>query len=211
MFWIESTALVLLAYLIGSVPTAVWVSKVFYGMDVREHGSGNAGATNTIRVLGYKAGIPVLLFDVFKGWLAVQLVSWIPFPDIPAGYLVYIRIAAAVAAVLGHIFPLYAGFRGGKGVGTLAGVGLALYPVALLVVLGIFAVTLALTSYVSVSSILAALSFPFVVWFITDERNIALMALAIFVALFVPATHWKNIQRLLKGKENKFRFRRKKS
>jgi len=211
MFWIETTALVLLAYLIGSVPTAVWVSRAFYGMDVREHGSGNAGATNTIRVLGYKAGIPVLLFDVFKGWLAVQLVSWIPFPEIPSDYLVYIRIAAAVAAVLGHIFPLYAGFRGGKGVGTLAGVGLALYPIALLIVVGIFAVTLALTSYVSASSILAAVSFPFVVWFITDERSIALMALAIFVALFVPATHRKNIRRLINGEENKFRFRRKKS
>lgn len=210
MIWMEITGLVLIAYLIGSIPTSVWVGKVFYRMDVRDHGSGNAGATNTIRVLGYKAGIPVLLFDVFKGWLAVQLVTWIPFSGIPVEHLTYVKIASAVAAVLGHIFPVYEGFRGGKGVGTLAGVGLALYPVALLIVIGIFALTLTITRYVSVSSILAAVSFPFIVYFIMGERNIALLGLALFVALFVPATHWKNIKRLLKREENQFNFRRKK-
>lgn len=211
MMWIEIIGLILAAYLIGSIPTAVWVSRLFYGKDVREHGSGNAGATNTIRVLGYKAGMPVLIFDVFKGWLAVQLVVWIQFPEIPVEQLIYVKIGCAVAAVVGHIFPIYAGFRGGKGVGTLAGVGLALYPVALLIVLGIFILTIAVTRYVSVSSILGAISFPFVVYFITGERNAALLGLAIFVALFIPATHWKNIKRLLKGEENRFDFRRKKS
>jgi len=208
--WIEISGLILIAYLIGSVPTAVWVSKAFYGKDVRDHGSGNAGATNTIRVLGYKAGIPVLLFDVFKGWLAVQLVAWIPFPDIPVESLVYIKIGCAVAAVLGHIFPVYAGFRGGKGVGTLAGVGLALYPIALLIVLGIFIITFAISRYVSLSSVLGSVSFPFIVYFITDERNLALLGLAVFVAFFIPTTHLKNIKRLLKGEENRFNFRRKK-
>ncbi|MBE0648606.1 MAG: glycerol-3-phosphate 1-O-acyltransferase PlsY [Bacteroidales bacterium] len=211
MMWIEIFGLILIAYLIGSIPTAVWVSKGFYGKDVREHGSGNAGATNTIRVLGYTAGIPVLLFDVFKGWLAVQLAVWISFPDITVSNLTYVEIGCAVAAVLGHIFPLFAGFRGGKGVGTLAGVGLALYPISLLVVLGIFILTLALTRYVSLSSILGAVSFPFVVYFIAGEHNLALLGLAVFVAVFIPLTHMKNIKRLLKGEENRFIFRRKKS
>ncbi len=202
--------LVLLAYLIGAIPTSVWVGKIFYKIDVREHGSGNAGATNTIRVLGFKAGIPVMLFDVLKGWLAVQLAVWIPWPDLSADSVTYIRIGCAMAAVVGHIFPVYAGFRGGKGVGTLAGVGLALYPIALLIVLAIFILTFVITRYVSLSSILGALSFPFVVYFVTHERNIALLALAILVALFVPLTHRKNIKRLLHGEENRFSFRRKK-
>ncbi len=210
MLWIEIILLIIVAYLIGSIPTAVWVGKIFYSIDVREHGSGNAGATNTIRVLGYKAGIPVLLFDVFKGWIAVQLAVWISIPGLSTDGVTYVMISCAIAAVLGHIFPLYAGFRGGKGVGTLAGVGLALYPVALLIVLGIFVVTLAITRYVSLASILGSISFPFIVYFITGERHIALLALALLIAIFVPLTHRKNITRLLKGEENRFQFRRKK-
>lgn len=211
MLFLEITSLVLIAYLIGSIPTAVWVGKAFYGIDIREHGSGNAGATNTIRVLGYKAGIPVMLVDVFKGWGAVQLAVWFSFPDIPVDSMTYVKVGCAVAAVLGHIFPFYAGFRGGKGVGTLAGVGLALYPVSLLIVLAIFIVTLTLTRYVSLSSILGAISFPFVVYFIMEEKNIALLGLALFVAIFIPLTHRKNIGRLIHGKEKKFDFRRKHS
>ncbi|MFH1297145.1 MAG: glycerol-3-phosphate 1-O-acyltransferase PlsY [Bacteroidota bacterium] len=207
---ITITILVLLAYLIGAIPTSVWVGKAFYGIDVREHGSGNAGATNTIRILGYKAGLPVMLFDVFKGWLAVQLAGWIPLSGLVADGITYVKIGCAIAAVVGHIFPVYAGFRGGKGVGTLAGVGIALYPVALLIVLGIFILILAITRYVSLSSILGALSFPFVVYFITYEHNSGLLGLAILVALFVPLTHRKNIKRLFRGEENKFNFRRKK-
>ena len=210
MLWIEIILLILAAYLIGSIPTAVWVGKIFYGIDVREHGSGNAGATNTVRVLGYKAGIPVMLFDIFKGWIVVKLVLWISIPGLSSDGVTYVMISCAIAAVLGHIFPLYAGFRGGKGVGTLAGVGLALYPLAFLTVLGVFIVTLAMKHYVSLSSILASISFPFIVYFITGERHIALLILALLVAIFVPLTHRKNIKRLLKGTENKFQFRRKK-
>jgi len=211
MEWFEIISLVVIAYLVGSIPTAVWVGKAFYGIDIREHGSGNAGATNTIRVLGYKAGIPVMVVDVFKGWVAVQIAVWLPFPDIPVESMTYVMVGCAVAAVLGHIFPFYAGYRGGKGVGTLAGVGLALYPVALLIVLAIFIVTLILTRYVSLSSILGAISFPFVVYFIVDERNLALLGLALFVAIFIPLTHRKNIDRLIHRKEKKFDFRRKQS
>ncbi len=200
---------IIVAYLIGSIPSAVWFGKLIYGVDVREHGSGNAGATNVIRVLGYKAGIPVLLFDVFKGWLAVQLVSWFPLAGLTPDAMVYVRIGAALAAVLGHVFPVYARFRGGKGVGTLAGVGIALYPLAFLVVLGVFIVVLALTHYVSLASILGSLTFPLAVFFITGERNPGLLGLSLLVAVFIPLTHRKNIQRLFRGEERKFEFRKK--
>lgn len=196
------------AYLLGSIPSAVWFGKWFNGIDVREHGSGNAGATNTIRVLGYKAGIPVLLFDVFKGFLAVKLVGWLHLPGISGTSLVYVEIGAAIAAVTGHVFPLFAGFRGGKGVGTLAGVGIALYPLALLMVLGIFIVVLAIFRYVSLASVTAALLFPLVVIYVTGETRPPMVLLALAVALFIPVTHRKNIRRLFKGEENKFDFKR---
>jgi acyl phosphate:glycerol-3-phosphate acyltransferase len=201
---------ILVAYLLGSVPTAVWVGRMFYGIDVRQHGSGNAGATNVIRVLGYKAGIPVLLVDVLKGWLAVQIGVWFPVPGLSPDAITYLRIGLALAAVLGHVFPFWAGFRGGKGVGTLAGVGISLYPMALLIVLAVFIAVLAVTRYVSLSSILASLLFPLVVYFITGVRHPGLLGLSALIALFVPATHHKNIRRLLKGEERKFDFSRKK-
>jgi glycerol-3-phosphate acyltransferase PlsY len=201
---------ILAAYLLGSVPSAVWIGKLLYGIDVRQHGSGNAGATNVIRVLGYKAGVPVMLFDVFKGWLAVQLAIWIPVPGLSPDLMVYVRIVMALAAVLGHVFPLYAGFKGGKGVGTIAGAGISLFPVAILLVLVIFILVLAITHYVSLSSILASLAFPLVVIFVLGIRHPGLVGLSLLVALFIPATHYKNIRRLLKGEEHKFVFRRKK-
>ena len=200
---------IILAYLIGSIPSAVWIGKLLYGIDVREHGSGNAGATNVIRVFGYKAGIPVMLFDVFKGWLAVELAVWVPPPGLDPEILIYLRIAMAIAAVVGHIFPIYVGFRGGKGVGTIAGAGIALFPMALLIVLGVFILTLSISRYVSLSSILGAVVFPVVVIFILGEHNPGLMALSILVGIFIPLTHRKNIRRLLKGEENKFVFKKK--
>jgi glycerol-3-phosphate acyltransferase PlsY len=200
---------ILAAYLIGSIPSAVWIGKTLYGIDVRQHGSGNAGATNVIRVLGYKAGIPVLLFDVFKGWLAVQLAIWLPVPGLGAEAMIYLRIGMALAAVLGHVFPVYAGFKGGKGVGTIAGVGISLFPLAILIVLLVFVIVLAVTHYVSLSSMIAALVFPLVVYFIIGVRHPGLIGLSLLVAVFIPATHRKNISRLLKGEERKFDFRRK--
>ena len=202
---------ILAAYLLGSIPSAVWVGKLLYGVDVREHGSGNAGATNVIRVLGYNAGIPVLLMDVFKGWLAVQLAIWLPVPGLSPDVLVYVRIGMALAAVLGHVFPVYVGFKGGKGVGTIAGAAIALFPLAILVVLGVFILMLAITRYVSLSSIVASIVFPFVVWFIIGERQPGLISLSLLVAVFIPLTHRKNIMRLMKGEERKFDFRRKKA
>lgn len=201
---------VIVAYLIGSIPSAVWIGRLFYGVDVREHGSGNAGATNVIRVLGYKAGIPVLLFDVFKGWVAVSLAGWIGLPGASPDLIVYVSIMLAFAAVLGHVFPVFAGFKGGKGVGTLAGAGIALYPIALLIILGVFIITLSLTKYVSLSSVLSALLFPIVVILVLGEQHPGLVILAIVIAIFIPLTHRKNISRLLKGEEKKFDFSRKK-
>jgi len=195
------------AYLLGSIPSAVWIGKMLYGIDVRKHGSGNAGATNVFRVLGYKAGIPVLLFDVFKGWLAVQLAIWIPVPGLNPDMLVYVRIGMALAAVLGHVLPVYVGFKGGKGVGTIAGAGIALFPAAILIALAVFVVVLAITHYVSLSSVIAALLFPLVVYFITGVRHPGLIGLSILAAVFIPVTHRKNIRRLLKGEERKISFR----
>ena len=201
---------ILLAYLIGSIPSAVWVGKLFYGIDVRQHGSGNAGATNVIRVLGYKAGIPVMVFDVFKGWAAVQVIFLFPHTGLSEDFITYVRICMAFAAVLGHVFPVFAGFKGGKGVGTLAGAAIALYPLALLIVLALFITVLALTRYVSLASILCGISFPFIVIFITRQEHPGLIILAIVVVVFIPFTHIKNIRRLIRGEENKFDFRRKK-
>ncbi|MEI7663112.1 MAG: glycerol-3-phosphate 1-O-acyltransferase PlsY [Bacteroidota bacterium] len=204
---------ILAAYLLGSIPTAVWVGKMLFGIDIRQHGSGNAGATNVIRVLGYKAGIPVLLVDVFKGWLAVQLAIWMPVPGLTPEMQVYVCIGMALAAVMGHVFPVYVGFKGGKGVGTIAGAAIALFPIAILVVLVVFIVVLATTHYVSMSSIIASLVFPVVVWFVLGdgERHPGLVGLSLLVAVFIPVTHRKNIGRLLKGEERKFDFRRKKA
>lgn len=203
---------VILAYLIGSIPTAVWIGRIFYKVDVREHGSGNAGATNTIRVLGPKAGVPVLLLDVFKGWLAVYIAHFFytetgRFPD-----FVDFQIMLAVAAVVGHVFPIYVGFKGGKGIATLLGIGFALYPAAAGIAVGVFTITLILTSYVSLGSMMAAITFPIVeILLLGHDEYLSLILLSILVAIFVPVTHRKNIKRLLKGEENKFSLRKKKS
>lgn len=200
---------VVLAYLAGSIPSSVWIGKIFYGIDVRTQGSGNAGATNTIRVLGAKAGIPVMLFDVFKGWFAVFLWHFFAPDTLSPEQLIWFKIVLGTAAVIGHVYPVFAQFRGGKGIATLLGVGIALYPESALFVFILFALILTLTHYVSVSSITASLSFPLVVVFVFNQQSVPLIVLAIFVALFVPFTHRSNIKRLLNGTESKFSFKRK--
>ncbi len=196
----------LAAYVLGSIPTAVWVGKWFYGVDVRNEGSGNAGATNTIRVLGVKAGIPVLLTDVFKGYLAVILVTkimvWTGSADVPP----LLEIAAGAAAVVGHTLPLFAGFRGGKGVATLLGVGLGLFPYAAWVAVAIFAAVLLSSKYVSLASITAGITFPFFVFFVFPAPHWSYNVLAVLVAVFLPFTHRKNIKRLITGTESKVNF-----
>jgi glycerol-3-phosphate acyltransferase PlsY len=198
---------IVIAYLIGSIPTSVWVGKAFFRLDVRDHGSGNAGATNTIRVLGWKAGLPVFIFDVFKGWLAVMLAGFFLSGELGAEQLVHLKIILAAAVVLGHVFPVFAGFRGGKGVATILGVGVALYPVTVWVILGIFILVLLITGYVSLGSIIGAILVPFIEIFLFKQDNFWLIGLSILVAIFIPLTHRKNIKRLLKGEESKFRPR----
>jgi acyl phosphate:glycerol-3-phosphate acyltransferase len=196
----------LLAYLLGSIPTSVWIGKWFFNLDIRTHGSGNAGATNTIRVLGLKAGVPVLLFDVFKAWFAVHLSTWFTNPLFSENQEVIYWIVLGGLAVLGHVFPVFAGFHGGKGVATLVGVVMALYPAAFFVILVFFILVMFATRIVSASSISCSVIFPFVVIFLFHETRPPLVILAIAVALFVPYTHRENINRLLNGTEKKFDF-----
>ena len=207
MITLPFISLILLAYLLGSIPSSVWIGKWFYNVDVRQEGSGNAGATNTIRVLGWRAGVPVLILDVLKGWMAVSIINWVPDTWMDTGYTDFYRIVLAIAAVTGHIFPVFAGFRGGKGVATLLGVGIALYGFVVLFPVGYFATFLLFTGYVSLSSILASVMFPVSVYYFSDLTT-PYLVLAILVAVFVPLTHWKNIRRLIKGQENKFKIRR---
>jgi glycerol-3-phosphate acyltransferase PlsY len=208
---LRETIAMILAYLIGSIPTSVWIGRIFYNIDVRTKGSGNAGATNTIRVLGLKAGVPVLLIDVFKGWLAVFIahlfyVETGKFPD-----LIDLKIMLAIAAVIGHVFPVYVGFKGGKGIATLLGIGIALYPLGALIALGIFIIVFLSTRYVSLGSIVATVTFPITeIIILGNDQYISLNLLAILVAVFGPIMHRKNIRRLLKGEESRFSFKNKK-
>lgn len=201
---VEITLLMILAYLLGSVPSAIWVGKRFYGLDVREHGSGNAGATNTFRVLGKKAGIPVLMMDILKGFLAVNLVfiqtkylsdNIIPFTNL--------KLVFGFCAVLGHIFPVFAGFRGGKGIATLLGIILAVHPPAAFCAIGIFLLILLTTKYVSLGSICAGIAFPILVIFIFKTSVPSLIIFSSLVAVLIVITHQKNIERLRKNDENK--------
>lgn len=196
----------LLAYLIGAIPTAVWVGKWFYGKDVRDFGSGNAGATNTFRVLGKKAGSFVMAFDTFKGFLATSLPVFLSeYAFILPENVVYFQLVFGVLAVLGHIFPVYVGFRGGKGVATVLGMVLALHLGASLAAISVFLVVLLAFRYVSVGSMTAAISFPLFLAFVPNfkQENPTLLIFSIIIALLIIWTHRTNIQKLRNGTENK--------
>ena len=198
---------VVLAYLLGAIPSAVWIGRAFFNIDVREHGSGNAGATNTFRVLGKKAGIPVLLIDIAKGWATVFFLARFSSFELFSDSYVYLQLTLGVAAVIGHIFPVYVGFRGGKGIATLLGVLLALHLQAAAVCLGIFLVAFVLSRIVSVGSMLAGISFPLVIAFVFKEQHPGLLIFATVVAILVLITHHKNIKRLLRKEENRISFK----
>jgi len=214
MITVYSVSALILAYLCGSIPTAVWIGLAFYNIDVREYGSGNAGATNTFRVLGKKAGIPVMLLDILKGWTATNLAYFIGVSTTGAynstAYTNY-ALALGIAAVMGHLFPIFAGFRGGKGVATLFGMILAIHLHAALLCVVVFVVVLLITRYVSLSSICAAFMYPIGVSFIfpTPIRSVVIYGMCICLLILV--THQKNIERLLKGKESKVNFFKKKT
>jgi glycerol-3-phosphate acyltransferase PlsY len=199
----QEILLVIVAYLIGSIPTSVWVSRYFFGIDIREYGSGNAGATNTYRVLGSKWGSFVMVVDVLKGVMATSLYILIPHYMSDSWDRTNFMIVLGLAAVLGHIFPLYAGFKGGKGVATLLGMAVAIQPLVALCCIGVFLLVLYLTRFVSLSSILASVSFAVFILFIFNEKEPLYRVFAIAVALMVVLTHQKNINRLLKGTESK--------
>lgn len=210
MPWIWNAFILLLAYLIGSVPNSLWIGRLFFNIDVRDHGSKNAGSTNTIRLLGYKAGIPVLLLDILKGWLAVKLIYLTNYYIPATGDYINFQLLLGLAAIMGHIFPVLAGFRGGKGVATLIGVILAIDPLSTLICIGVFMLTLLITKYVSLSSMIAGLSFPVlvIVVFKTTTPSLIIFSLIVFVLLLF--THQKNIERLARNEEKKanFLFRR---
>ncbi len=195
--------LILLAYLIGSIPTAVWVSKSIFGIDIRDYGSRNAGATNTFRVLGSKWGSLVMLVDVTKGIIATSLYILIPFYLTNELARTNFMILLGLAAVLGHVFPIWANFRGGKGVATLLGMTLAIQHIVALICLVVFLISLISTRFVSLSSILASIAFMVLILYVFNEKEILYRYFAMIVAIMVVVTHHKNISRLYKGTETK--------
>ena len=212
MYSKEILILLMIAYLIGSFPSAVWIGKIFCKIDVREYGSGNAGATNSFRVLGYKIGLPVLLLDIFKGWVSVSLIDFATYFNQLSYYddfnLIEIKIALGVTAVIGHLFPIYIGFRGGKGIATLLGFMLGVSWICAISSLIVFLFSFIFSRFVSLSSILASLSFPIFVFF-NYEYNYefrSLFVFSIFVPILALITHQKNIERLIRGEENKANF-----
>jgi len=195
--------LLVLAYLLGSIPTSIWVSKAVFGIDIREFGSGNPGATNTFRVLGSKWGAFVMTADITKGVIATSLYILIPFYIQNELARTNFMIVLGLAAVLGHIFPIWADFKGGKGVATILGMALAIQPIVALICIVVFLITLFTTRFVSLSSMLASVVFMVLILFIFKEKETSYRVFAIIVALMVVVTHQKNIGRLLNGKENK--------
>jgi glycerol-3-phosphate acyltransferase PlsY len=193
----------ILAYLLGSIPAAVWIGRRFHNIDVRQHGSGNAGTTNVIRVLGWKTGIPVLLIDIAKGWLAASLPVLFKLAEPGSSLLINLQILTGMTAILGHIFPVFAGFKGGKGVATVFGVLLALHPLLTLCSIGVFLIILLITGIVSVSSMSAGLSFPIFLLFVFGTPSLMFKIFSIFVAIALLVTHRKNIGRLIRGEESK--------
>lgn len=196
----------IVSYIIGSVPTAVWIGKAFYNLDVREHGSGNPGATNTFRVLGKKAGTIVMLGDITKGLVATSLVIILyRLGIVQEQNIILYKLIFGITAVIGHVFSLFINFKGGKGVATLLGMMIAIqYEVALICIV-VFLITLIISKYVSLSSILAVLTYPILLMFAphfkTNEPILIVFGLFLFV--IVVWTHNKNIRRILGGEENK--------
>ncbi len=195
--------LIVLAYFIGSIPTALIISKTFFHIDIRDYGSGNMGATNTFRVLGSKYGTIVMIFDILKGMAAVALYSFLPQYLTDEWARTNLMVGLGLASVLGHIFPIFAQFRGGKGVATLFGMILTVQPVIAISCVGVFLLVLFLTRYVSLSSILAGIALPICVLWIWNDDVILYRIFAILVAALIILTHQKNIIKILRGSESR--------
>jgi glycerol-3-phosphate acyltransferase PlsY len=206
--------LIVTAYLIGSIPTALLVSKNFFGIDIRDYGSGNMGATNTFRILGSQYGTLVMVFDILKGMAAVGLFGLLPHYMNNEFDRTNLMVGLGLAAVLGHVFPIFAQFRGGKGVATLFGMILGVQPIIALSCVCVFLLVLFLTRYVSLSSIIAGIALPICVLWIWNDDVVFYRVFAVLVACLIILTHQKNIIKILKGSESrvpifKYRDRRK--
>lgn len=198
----------LVAYLVGSIPSAVWVGRTFYNIDVREYGSGNAGATNTFRVLGRKPGVVVLIMDILKGFLAVKLAFIMGDYDSQSPEFIDFELALAVCGIMGHIFPVFVGFRGGKGVATMLGILIGIHPQAALICALSFIITLYLSGYVSLSSMISGIVFPIVIMvFYSTNSSINIFSLA--VAILILVTHQRNIERIIRKEESRVKWYRK--
>jgi glycerol-3-phosphate acyltransferase PlsY len=201
--WVYGAFSVVLAYLIGSIPTAVWWGRSFHGIDVREHGSRNAGATNTFRVLGPKAGVPVLLIDVLKGFLPVRVLPNLSSLEVDGEGWMWFRVVLVMATVIGHLYPVFAGFRGGTGVATSLGGVLAVHPGAALLCVAAFVLVFSLSRYVSLGSMTAAVVYPLAVVLVFHETSEVKVGFAVVLCLLVLYTHRQNIGRLWRGEESR--------
>jgi acyl phosphate:glycerol-3-phosphate acyltransferase len=208
---ILNISLFISAYLLGSIPSAVWFGNFLYGIDVREQGSKNAGATNTVRVLGWKAGLPVLIVDILKGFAAVNLVWFSTYVSDTEAF-VTLQLVLGAFAVLGHIFPVFASFKGGKGVASMFGMVLAIATFPTLITMGVFLIILFTTKYVSLSSIISGSIFPFLIMFVFKTTLQSLIIFSLLVTIILLLTHQKNIERLIRKEESKasFLFKKKK-
>lgn len=202
----EKIAILLLAYFIGAIPTSLWVGQLFHNVDIRERGSRNAGATNTIRVLGFKVGLPVLIFDMFKGYLATTLTAFLR-PDLGNEIIIQMKLLFGLLAVTGHLFPVFANFRGGKGIATLMGIFIGLYPIPAFVTLGVFILVFISSRIVSVSSLVAITLYPAINWVVFDIQNKTFTAFTLLFVAIAWYTHRENLKRLFKGKEKKISLR----
>jgi glycerol-3-phosphate acyltransferase PlsY len=204
-----------LSYLVGSVPTSIIVAKKVRGIDIRQFGSGNAGGTNVIRVLGWKAGVFVILMDMAKGLVSTMLIARMMFGTFPFANatpfddFTLVQIIAGCSAILGHIWTVFAGFRGGKGIATAGGMLIGIAPIEVAVSFGVFALVFLFTHYVSLGSLSAAVAFPLTMYFrenifqVDIEGYRTLIYFSIGISLLIVYTHRKNIARLLSGTENR--------
>ena len=199
MIELEYIYFILIAYLLGSFPSAILIGKIFYKIDVREFGSGNAGATNTFRVLGKKAGLPVLFLDVLKGFLSVNLIAFLDLIPFSIDGIFELQLTFGIAAVIGHLFPVFTGFRGGKGIATLLGILIGIHPTAAICSSLVFIIIFLIFKFVSLASIIASLSFPILIYLLSDSTPNSLIIFSIFVPILSLITHQKNIERLVRG------------
>ena len=215
------STIIILSYLVGSIPNSIIVSKLVKGIDIRDYGSHNAGGTNVMRVLGWKYGILVILLDALKGVVAVVIVARLHYGSMPFvnatpfDDLTLVQIIAGIAAVLGHIWTVFAGFKGGKGIATALGMLLMLVTVDMLIAIGVFVIVVTISRYVSLGSILGAISVPLTLIIRENVFNVnihsynTILPFVIFVSLLVVFTHRKNVVRLINGSENKLNFSKK--